>query len=261
MPGTAMTYLRALAAALFAVALSSVPSMAALSPGEAAVARVVNDAIARTTQDRSCKALAIVARRGDARITHLSGDTGNGAPPRGDTVFAIGSITKTLTATLLVWSVQQGTMHLDDPLQTYAPPGVNVPTFNGQKILLSQLAEHTGSLPRKLKGEGDPLQPAQAWSWLNRQRQLPRAPGSQYQYSGVGYGFLGLAIERANHAPLQQLYDRVISTPLGMHDTTFVLSAAQKRGWRRAIASKGKRRRGSRNGIRRSRPRAGCIRR
>lgn len=214
-----------LAAVLVAVLVPEAAT--ALSPGEAAVAGVVDDAVGRTTSDRACKALAVAARHGDARITHLEGDVGNGSAPRRNTVFAIGSITKTLTAAVLVWSVYQGTVHLNDPLQVYAPPGIAVPAFGEQKILLSQLADHTSGLPRRVRNAGDRLQPDEAWTWLAHYR-LPQAPGAAYQYSAAGYGFLGLALERANHATLQQLYDRVVSAPLGMRDTTFVLSAAQR---------------------------------
>src|SRR5690242_10667198 len=69
-------------------------------------------------------------------------------PVNQNSVFEIGSITKTFTAILLADKVMKGEMKLDDPLQKYLPEGVNAPTRDGKSITLQQLSNHTSSLPR-----------------------------------------------------------------------------------------------------------------
>ena len=64
-----------------------------------------------------------------------------------DTIFAIGSITKVFTTILLADMVNRGLVNLDDPIEQYLPPSVKVPTYNGQKITLENLATHTSGLP------------------------------------------------------------------------------------------------------------------
>ena len=74
------------------------------------------------------------------------GDTKNHGPPKADTLFEIGSITKTFTATVLVFADQHGTMHIGDPLARYALSGFHVPDFNGKpKLLARSRRAHLGT--------------------------------------------------------------------------------------------------------------------
>ena len=68
-------------------------------------------------------------------------------PVNDDTLFNIGSITKTFTTLLLADMVKQGLVNLTDPIEEYLPSSVKVPEFNGQKITLEHLATHTSGLP------------------------------------------------------------------------------------------------------------------
>ena len=95
--------------------------------------RIVDEAVMHAP---ACTGLAIGVEQGNVRAQRFYGDTGNHGRPKADTEFEIGSITKTLTATLLAFEDQQGTMHFGDPLARYAPPGFRVPDFNGQPILM-----------------------------------------------------------------------------------------------------------------------------
>jgi hypothetical protein len=65
-----------------------------------------------------------------------------------NTLFEIGSITKTFTATLLADMAQRGEVDLDDPLQEYLPKTAHVPTRGDKQITLRDLATHHSGLPR-----------------------------------------------------------------------------------------------------------------
>jgi len=65
----------------------------------------------------------------------------------GDTIFDIGSLTKAFTAILLADMVKRGIVNLDDPIEKYLPSNVTVPSYNGHKITLEDLATHTSGLP------------------------------------------------------------------------------------------------------------------
>lgn len=176
------------------------------------------------TRAHQCKSLAIGVRRGGERADAFYGNAGNGLPPNARTEFEIGSITKTFTGTLLAWAAAQGLMRIDDPLGRYAP-GV-VPTWKGQQVSLLQLANHTSGFGRDPPLEGRGVGEDTLWSYVERYR-LKTQPGQKYRYSNLGFGVLGLAIERAAGAPLAQLYAQVITEPLGMHDTVLLLSREQ----------------------------------
>ena len=66
----------------------------------------------------------------------------NSPKVNGNTIFDIASITKTFTTTLLTDMVKQGLVNLDDPIGKSLPATVKVPTYNGHKITLEDLATY-----------------------------------------------------------------------------------------------------------------------
>ena len=68
-------------------------------------------------------------------------------PVNENTLFDIGSITKTFTTLLLADMVERGIVNLTDPIEKYLPASVKVPQFNGHKITLEDLTTHTSGLP------------------------------------------------------------------------------------------------------------------
>jgi D-alanyl-D-alanine-carboxypeptidase/D-alanyl-D-alanine-endopeptidase len=209
--------------AVCAALLASAVRAGAQSSPEA-LGQIIDQAVARVPQ---CVGLAIGATQGSVRAQRFYGDTGNRGRPGPDTVFAIGSITKTLTATLLAFADRLGTMHLDDPLARFAPSGYRVPDFDGQPITLAHLAEHTSGLPRRVAGPTAPMPPEELWRFL-ADYQLPRAPGEQFLYSNLGFALLARAMVQRLNASEDELYAGIITTPLGLHDTAIELTAARR---------------------------------
>jgi len=143
-----------------------------------------------------------------------------------NTVFEIGSNTKTFTGVLLADEVVNGGLSLDDPLQKLLPAGISAPTRNGQTINLVHLANHTSALPR-MPGSFvriDPDNPyaaytvEQAYDFLNRY-ELPRDIGSKFVYSNFGMGLLGSVLAARHETTYEQLMIRKIADPLGMKST------------------------------------------
>ena len=69
-------------------------------------------------------------------------------PVNHETLFEIGSITKTFTATALASMVKEGKVKLSDPVQDFLPKNVTLPFKNSKPITLLSLANHTSGLPR-----------------------------------------------------------------------------------------------------------------
>ena len=218
-----MAYSRIFAAVACAALMASTVHSRAESSQET-LGQVIDHVVARVP---ACVGLAIGATQGNVRVQRFYGDTGNNGLPKADTEFEIGSITKTLTATLLAFEDQQGTMHIGDPLARYAPSGLRVPDFNGQPIQLAHLAEHTSGLPRAVPNPSSPMPPERLWQFISNY-QLPRAPGEQFLYSNLGSALLARAIVRRSNATEDQLYARIITEPLGLHDTAIELTPAQR---------------------------------
>src|SRR4051812_8369022 len=76
------------------------------------------------------------------------GDAGGGARLDENSVFEIGSVTKTFTGTLLADMVERGQVSLTDPVAGLLPPEASVPSRGGRQITLEDLATHPSGLPR-----------------------------------------------------------------------------------------------------------------
>jgi len=175
------------------------------------------------------------------------GDTapGSGQRPTPDSILRLCSLSKIFTTDLLTKLVQDGTVHLDDPLQLFTPPHAIVPSRPGHPVTLLSLATHTSGLPREV-GAG-PRDAAHftfpgytyRWHWLPTQR-LHTVPGTAALYSNIGFDFLGDALAKAANEPYAKLLAERTTTPLGMRETGFTPNAAQCARLLQGIHNEGK---------------------
>ncbi|MFN8354888.1 MAG: serine hydrolase [Spirosomataceae bacterium] len=158
-------------------------------------------------------------------FTYGYANTTTKQPITQQSVFEIGSITKTFTCLLLADLVQKGKLALNDPVEKYLPNAVKLPSFEGQKITFADLASHTSGLPRMPdifapKDDSNPYidySPKELYAFLN-QLQLKRGTG-QYEYSNLAMGLLGHTLALISGKSYPQLLQDVICTPLKMSQT------------------------------------------
>ncbi len=210
---------------------------AALSCGAAPVAGASGDdpglqaALDARTSVRGTAIVVGIVDRGVER-TLRAGTTGTGRPLDDRTLFEIGSVTKTFTATALAAMVLAGKVRLDAPVATYLPKDVRVPEKDGRPITVLDLAEQRSGLPRmptNIDGTGaDPYARydlAQFYAFLNGYA-LTRDPGAQFEYSNYGIGLLGQALAYRAGSSYAQLVQSTVLDPLGMSQTTFAEAGA-----------------------------------
>ncbi|MEO7203118.1 MAG: serine hydrolase [Candidatus Tumulicola sp.] len=172
---------------------------------------------------------------GSTITVYRSGDFGPAQPPLDDrTMFQIGSLTKTFTATLLASMVLDGRVRLEQAVQTVAPSGVRIPSYHGQQITFANLGEHNSGLPRLPtnlpSNPADPYAtytPALFEQFLSGY-SLTRAPGDRFEYSNAGVGLLGDALGWSAGTPYDQLLQTRVLEPLSLADTTFALVPDQR---------------------------------
>jgi CubicO group peptidase (beta-lactamase class C family) len=156
----------------------------------------------------------------------------NNIPVNENTLFDIGSITKTFTTLLLADMAKQGIVNLNDPIEKYLPANVKVPQYNGVKITLEDLASHTSGLPEWpsniwLNNNVGVFNPNYNETMLYQglsNTTLTREPGSQSQYSSFGIGLLAHILSVKAGLPYEQLVKHRILDVLGMNDTKITLS-------------------------------------
>ncbi len=177
--------------------------------------------------------IATVDEHGSNVISYGKAGDGTGREVDGDTLFEIGSITKTFTALLLQDMVERGEMKLNDPLSKYLPGSVRVPTRNGKEITLLQLATHTSGFPQmSITWMPDRAETPHAEYSIDRLYDfvsgftLTRDPGTKYEYSTVGTALLGQAIALKTGTNYESLVVDRICRPLGMESTRITLTPA-----------------------------------
>jgi CubicO group peptidase (beta-lactamase class C family) len=146
-------------------------------------------------------------------------------PVTPNTVFCIGSVSKTLTATAVLLAVQDGMVDLDEPITTYLPDLKVYSPYEDRperKITLRHLLGHTSGLPHEAVGCNG-LEPEGTLEdrirgihglWL-------KCPvGEGYSYSGAGYDLASYVLQVVSGLPFEQYMEENVFRPLGMLNTT-----------------------------------------
>ena len=139
---------------------------------------------------------------------------GSGAPVTETTLFELGSVSKTFTATLASYEATTGRLSLTAPVRTYLPE-LRRSAFGTVSLL--NLATHTpGGIPLQVPDDihDDAALMRYLYDWRPRY-----AAGTYRTYSNVGIGVLGLIDARAMGQPFDVLMERDVFAPLGMRHT------------------------------------------
>lgn len=156
---------------------------------------------------------------------HIRNDTTFPAPDS-LTVFKLGSVGKTFTATLLAYLMQfhPSPVRLLDRIAKYLPDTLNVPVWvNGSDttfITIGELAMHFSSFPdQPTNYVTPPHYTVQKLLEFVDTYVLPHRPGTVWTYSNTGFGLLGVITGRISGETYEELSDRLISDSLNMPDT------------------------------------------
>jgi D-alanyl-D-alanine-carboxypeptidase/D-alanyl-D-alanine-endopeptidase len=220
----------------FAVSQAAPTSTASVAPSDAEIRKILANRIDSLAggEDGIGIIVGIVGPNGRRVISYGHLNQGDPRPLDGDTVFEIGSVSKVFTALLLADMVQRHEVALTDPVTKYLPAGAKIPERNGRSITLVDLATHTSSLPfmpdqlpafDDSVGEKNSI--AQLYQFLSRY-QLTRDPGTEWDYSNIGYWLLGEALTSRTGTDYEGLLRERVTGPLKMTSTAVTLSPELK---------------------------------
>jgi CubicO group peptidase (beta-lactamase class C family) len=180
-----------------------------------------------------------VVRNGRLEFFHGHGfaDIASNTPVTEDTVFRIGSITKTFTAIAVMQLVEQGLVDLDAAANDYLCAYRLIPAKTTHRpATLRHLLTHTAGLPevvypsrilQPVFGEmvklGKPV-PSLAEYYRGALR-LAAEPGTRYIYTDHGFATLGQIVEDMSGKPFDRYLHEHVFEPLGMSDTNLLRSA------------------------------------
>lgn len=157
----------------------------------------------------------------------------NGQRPDGNTLFAIGSLSKGFLGGTAAILVQEGKMRWDETLETLLPPHIKL-SDDAKKITLLQLVTHTSGLPRQ------PFTPETLGYFieylftgksfyrhfdrdylLNYMATFKGDGKHQPQYSNIGYGLLGYIMETRTSEKMGALVQQKMLQPLHLSSTGY----------------------------------------
>jgi serine-type D-Ala-D-Ala carboxypeptidase/endopeptidase len=236
---------RAALPVLFAICLGA----CALEPKPNAIDRSKVDELgARFVHEGVPRALSLGIVKDGVTYTFNYGeyDRARHRRPESGTHYAIGSLTKTFTATLLARAVVENRVSLDDDVRRYLDGQYPNLEFNGEPIRLVHLLNHNSGLPgmfpqslagdpsaeprverERIAAERAALQRFTDADFLSELRafKLDAAPGSRFRYSNAAAELLRRVLERVYGQSFEALVREKITGPLGMRDTSIALSA------------------------------------
>jgi CubicO group peptidase (beta-lactamase class C family) len=181
----------------------------------------IDDLIAQVQADgRTPSLVAAVVRDGElAHFAAAGVDGATGRPPTADTQFRIGSITKTMTAVLIMQLRDERKLDLDDLLYRHLP-GTPV----GSAITLRQLLGHVSGLQREPDGEWWERAEGQELDALLSEltaEKIAYPPHRTYHYSNLAYGLLGAVLHRVTGMSWSDLVHKRLLDPLDMRRTGY----------------------------------------
>jgi CubicO group peptidase (beta-lactamase class C family) len=207
------------------------PSLVATSNSRKTIVDKLFDSIARRYIQKSNTVGMSIGILKDGKIsTYNYGETKRADKqlPTVNTIYEIGSITKTFTAAILAYYVNEGKIRLTDPITKYLPDSVaSNPALKDIKLV--NLSNHTSGLPslpanfnkQKSYDDSNPYKNYDKqllFAYLKNCR-LKSEPGAKYAYSNLAVGLLGNILESVSGKTYERLVSDIICKPLGMKST------------------------------------------
>ena len=125
-------------------------------------------------------------------------------PVEGESVFEVASNSKIVASCVALLLVEQGKLALDTPLNSYlAEPWLPDTTYR-EVITLRHVLSHSSGLGHNSMG-----------------REVLFPPGSDYQYSNLGFTYLQHVIEQLSGKSLEELASTLVFEPMGMSSTSY----------------------------------------
>lgn len=173
---------------------------------------------------------AAVAILLEGEVVYLRGfgvrDVVSKAPVDAETVFRVGSVSKTITALAVMRLRDQGKVVLDAPAATYLPAlrAISAPTRDSPPITVRHLLTMTSGLGYDDQwgavtfGKSD----AELASFLAQGVSFGGAAGERYRYTNLGFALLGRIVASVSGKSFEHYLASEVFGPLGLTSTGYV---------------------------------------
>lgn len=163
--------------------------------------------------------LAII-NNGEIIYHTVKGKQGPNTPMSSKTIFEGASLSKPLFAFFVMQLVEKGVLELDTPLYMYLPYKDIAHDERYKKMTARMVLSHTTGFP----------------NWRNENGKtgltIDFEPGTQFQYSGEGYQYLALVLQKllkTDAKGLQKRFHRQVAKLLGLSVTRYIPNAKNQK--------------------------------
>lgn len=160
----------------------------------------------------------------DGKVAYLKGFgvriAGKGEPVDGHTPFALASVTKSFTNTLIARLVDEGKLKWTDPVSKYLPDFNLSDSKISQDLKIEDLLSHRSGLPGFAGDSFIEL----GWNTSEIIPAMKKIPiegafRKTYNYQNILVGIMGMIMEKVTDKPLAQLYQEELFQPAGLKET------------------------------------------
>lgn len=163
--------------------------------------------------------------------------------PSNETIYEIGSLSKTFAGTLAAKAVCEKKLNIEDEIQKYLPEDYPNLKYGNQSILLKHLLSHTSGFPNMLPFEANAIlqdftnhdTPAKINKLYKSYGQkdflgdlhkvkIDTVPGYKYSYSSAGSQLIAFILEKVYKTKYEKLLTDYLSKNMAMQNTKITLS-------------------------------------
>ncbi len=189
---------------------------------------------AAVTSKQAAGIVTLVMEKG--RVVHHEAtgmaDIAKGRAMEKDALFWIASMTKSINGAAIQILVEEGKLSLDEPASRWMPELGKMKVKDGSEparpITLRMLLSHTAGIAIPQRSPSDGAMTPKAYVARLLKAPLAFQPGSSYEY-GFGPTVAGRILELVSGMKYEDFLQKRIFEPLGMKDTTFSPSEAQRK--------------------------------
>ena len=168
-------------------------------------------------------AVAVITRDGAQVFNHGLASKDTSQPVDDQTLFEIGSLSKTFTATLAAYAEVKGKLDLSDPVSAHMP---DLAGSAMGRVPLRHLATHTPGgmplqFPDEVSGDAGMLRFFKEW-------KPAHPPGATRTYANPSIGLLGLIAARSMGAPYDEALASNVFTQLGLRNTYLTIPPTEQ---------------------------------
>ncbi len=148
-------------------------------------------------------------KNGNLQQIRAFGNKKPNQPISNNSIYKVASLTKPITAFVVLKLIDEGKWNLDEPISKYF---IDKDIKNSKylnKLTTRHLLSHQSGFPN--------------WRYLTDSKKLhfQFEPGTKWQYSGEGFEYLRKAIEKKLKRPFEEIAQQKLFNPLGMKNTHF----------------------------------------